>query len=177
MTQPTALPEDPLAALRDIHLPAEVSFWPPAIGWWIILGLLLVGLAFAIHALIKRLRQTAYRRQAKRHLRAIKADWQLHGDVRQTLKALQELMKRTALTAFGRDQVAKLTGYRWTAFLDQTGDMTAFSLGAGEVLIDGPYRQGFDLTNDHVDAVFDLCDRWIRQHRPIGSNSEAVPHA
>ncbi|MDP7406676.1 MAG: DUF4381 domain-containing protein, partial [SAR324 cluster bacterium] len=28
--------QDPLAALRDVHLPPAVSWWPPAPGWWII---------------------------------------------------------------------------------------------------------------------------------------------
>jgi hypothetical protein len=42
---------DPLAALRDIHLPEAVSFWPLAPGWWIALGIM-VGLAVAILALI-----------------------------------------------------------------------------------------------------------------------------
>ncbi|MEX2365260.1 MAG: DUF4381 family protein [Pseudohongiellaceae bacterium] len=35
--------QDPLSELADIHLPAAVSFWPPAIGWWILLALLLTG--------------------------------------------------------------------------------------------------------------------------------------
>ena len=38
---------DPLSALRDIHLPPEPGFWPPAPGWWI-LALILVLVASAL---------------------------------------------------------------------------------------------------------------------------------
>ena len=31
--------ENPLANLKDIHLPPAVSWWPPAPGWWILVVL------------------------------------------------------------------------------------------------------------------------------------------
>ena len=37
--------QDPLAALRDVHLPPAVSWWPPAPGWGGILFIILVLLA------------------------------------------------------------------------------------------------------------------------------------
>ncbi|MEC8346800.1 MAG: DUF4381 domain-containing protein, partial [Pseudomonadota bacterium] len=35
---------DPLDALKDIYLPVEPHWWPPAPGWWIAAVLVLIGL-------------------------------------------------------------------------------------------------------------------------------------
>ncbi|MBV1912177.1 MAG: DUF4381 domain-containing protein, partial [Cycloclasticus sp.] len=28
--------------LRDIHLPDAITWWPPAIGWWLLLAVIIV---------------------------------------------------------------------------------------------------------------------------------------
>ena len=40
--------QDPLAQLRDIHLPDTGGFWPPAPGWWLLALLSLTALALAV---------------------------------------------------------------------------------------------------------------------------------
>ncbi|MGD2138441.1 MAG: DUF4381 family protein, partial [Gammaproteobacteria bacterium] len=52
--------DDPLAALRPLHPPAPVEWWPPAPGWWVlgVLLLALLGLAWWYH------RTSAVRRAA-----------------------------------------------------------------------------------------------------------------
>jgi len=49
--------------LRDIHLPDPIGWWPPAPGWSIVLGLLVLasaGLAFALwHRHRRRLQRAA----------------------------------------------------------------------------------------------------------------------
>ena len=56
--------QDPLAQLRDIHLPDPVGFWPLAPGWWILGLLILILLGVALRFLIKRYRNNRYRKQA-----------------------------------------------------------------------------------------------------------------
>ena len=38
---------DPLQ-LRDIHLPADPGWWPPAPGWWLLAAVLVALLAWAV---------------------------------------------------------------------------------------------------------------------------------
>ena len=61
-------PADPLAQLRDIHLPEPVSWWPPAPGWWIVLLLSLAAVVLVIYYLRKYWLQRRYRRVALREL-------------------------------------------------------------------------------------------------------------
>lgn len=155
--------QDPLAELRDIHLPAPPELWPPAPGWWL---LLFLGIAAAIYLLFIGYRywqSNAYRRQALRELDEIyqgeSAD-ELH-----LLTQTNDLLKRVALTTYGRESVANLTGEGWVAFLDASAEVHDFSMGPGQALIDGPYvapgRQGqFPPTE-----LYELSKLWIRKHK------------
>ena len=54
--------------LRDIHLPTEISWWPLAPGWWIVIGLILLGIVISIFL---------YRRQqARKHYLAAEQELQ-----------------------------------------------------------------------------------------------------
>lgn len=55
---------DPLAQLRDIHLPADISWWPLAPGWWVLIIALGLLIGWAITKLVQRYRARLYRRQA-----------------------------------------------------------------------------------------------------------------
>ena len=137
---PGATSEDPLAQLRDLHLPQAVADWPPALGWWLLAGLVLFGLVSSMRALHRRYKSNAYRRFAQRELKSIVAEHAETQDARRALSRLQFLMKRVAMTAFNRAEVAALSGVAWTQFLDATSTTSQFSLGPGELLIDGPYH-------------------------------------
>jgi uncharacterized protein (DUF58 family) len=109
--QPAGTTSDPLAELRDIHLPEVVSGWPPATGWWILAGLGLIAIGFLSFLLIQRFQRSAYRRRAQRELSAIEEQYKRSENSKAALAALQQVLKRTALAAYSREQVAGLTGY------------------------------------------------------------------
>jgi len=157
----TADPAD-LSNLRDIVLPPPISFWPPAPGWWII-GAALLGAALIllIKALI-RYRRNTYRRQALRELDAIGPSQNAAAAQR-----ISAVLKRTALVAFPRRDVARLSGASWLAFLDRTGGTNAFSNGPARIL--PALALGAEPTAD-CEAILHEAKRWIRRHRAAGEN-------
>jgi len=113
--------QDPLAALRPLHLPEPVGWWPPAPGWWL-LGLLLVLALCAAGWWIARMRRrNRYRREALLELRRLHASWTESGDAHRFASAAGSLLRRAALVRFAHAEVAPLCQEQWLAFLDRSG--------------------------------------------------------
>lgn len=131
---------DPLAALRDIHLPADPSWWPLAWGWW----LLAAGILLLVGAVIwwwHDPRRKHYR-QGEWALRLLRDDLHLRTDPQAYSAAVSRLLKRYALLRYGRPGVAGLAGSRWQSFLHKTGGAQAFTDGDLEDLSTAAYRRG-----------------------------------
>jgi len=145
-----------LSQLRDIHLPAPVSWWPPAPGWWALLALVLI-VAGLVVWFYRRRRRNRWRAIALNELARLRTT-QPEG----LLSDLSVLLRRVAISRFPRREVAALTGEDWLAFLDRTlGDETAFRSAAGRALLSGPY--GNDGPEVDVGSLLDLCERWIKR--------------
>lgn len=132
---------NPELPLRDIHLPGEPSWWPPAPGWWLLAVLLLVVLFLLSRWLLQHWR-------THRRLRQLQAEFDRAAsidDPRACLIAVSELLRRAARQ---RDPAAAaMRGEVWIAFLDgQLGSVagTRFSGELGALLLDGPYRPQLD---------------------------------
>ena len=100
---------DPLAQLKDIHLPADVHSYPIAPGWWLLIVIVLIGVIFSV----VKLKQFIAIRKAKKL--ALK---QLHNaDAAETIV---KILKWALLQYFPRQQVANLTGDELKAYLTNT---------------------------------------------------------
>ena len=151
---------DPLAELRDIHIPDPIAFWPPAPGWWVLVGAALLGVVGSVW-LFRRWRHSAYR-SAHHQFKVLRERYGSNHHEKDLVQGLSTLIRRYSMTVFGRDQVAGLTGMGWLTFLDKTGETQAFTTGVGKVLATVPYG-----AQDRVDgeALLQLIDQWLRKAR------------
>ncbi|MGM0416201.1 MAG: DUF4381 domain-containing protein [Thermodesulfobacteriota bacterium] len=167
---------DPLAQLRDIHIPDSVSWWPLAPAWWG-LGAVIVMALVLVWLWRRKRRQRYYQRVALRHLERLEEQYQ--SDPETLVRELSVLLRRVANLHYP-DSVG-LAGREWLEFLDRTlgakAEAHPFSAGEGQCLADAPYRPVLETEVDSR-ALVELSRRWIDNLPPLqGKNgSRATSH-
>ena len=124
---------DWLKQLAPDHAPAAVGWWPIAPGWWGLVVLLVIAIAGLIYWLSRPPRRL--RRLALRELSHIEQS--IHDDAA-LARELEHLLRRYALTRFGRAEVAGLSGSNWIAFVVAHGGQ-AWAGDSGSKLLQAAY--------------------------------------
>lgn len=153
--------------LHDIVPPPSVPWWPPAPAWYWVLGALGVVAMVLLLRSFMHWQRNRYRREALAELaryRAALVDPAQRGGA---LVALSELLKRTAVTAFPRSEVASLTGEEWYSFLDRTGREAAFCKGDGAVLEAAAYdpRSVAGVDENKARYLAQRVRNWLAHHQ------------
>ncbi|NYT32753.1 DUF4381 domain-containing protein [Rhizobium sp. WYCCWR 11128] len=155
-----------LRSLHDIVVPAPVSWWPQAWGWTLVAALLAFAALLVLLRWIRRHRCNAYKREALTLLEGV-ANRLRHPATRpDAIRDLAEVLKRTALAAWPREEVASLSGDGWVRFLDAHDQD-----GAGDTLerlLDDFEYHGAEIvaglpSNVCGDLVI-AARKWIEQH-------------
>jgi len=110
-------PQDPLSQLRDIHLPETGGFWPPAPGWWVLMVLALIALAWVVLAVIRRRRRNRWRRLAKQALDELAENAE---PTPAWFASLNTLLKQAARECHPHRYPESLSGDAWIDFLIDT---------------------------------------------------------
>ena len=129
--------------LRDIHVPAAPSWWPPAPGWWLV--------AIALVLAVAGLAWWRWRRRQREQAIARFFDEAVAraSTPPERVAAMSELLRRAARRV---DPAAdRLEGEAWLRFLDQGLPQPLFANRAGAVLREGAFRP--DLSDAEAEAL------------------------
>ncbi|MFZ1386057.1 MAG: DUF4381 domain-containing protein [Thiolinea sp.] len=155
-------------ALRDIHLPTEISWWPLAWGWWLLIVLAVLGLVALVWWWLKRpahTQQINLSAQASALQELDRIEQQYNNDPLGLVRELSVLLRRIAISLYGRRSVAGLTGITWLQFLDKQGGSPVFSQRFQQALTELPYRaQG----NVDVQALVQEVRQWLGSQSSAG---------
>lgn len=147
--------------IADIHLPDAVSAWPPAIGWWLVLLLAIMGIIAAVHFYKRYRKKWGYRKAALRLL----AQYTPH--TVENTHAVIHVLKRAAISAYPDYDVRSLHGDAWIMFLNRQTKNALFTPEIAHVLVSLQYQKASDnsdsCTIDHA-ALHHACKRWINTH-------------
>ena len=147
-----------LDLMHDLVRPEPVAWTPQTIGWTVVAVWLVTVTGLIIWSRIQHWRRNRYRRAALAELRQIGQQQEL--DQQTMAYAIATLLKRTALAAFGRDQVADLYGKEWADFLRRSSRHDKLIERNADALGSAAYSQ---LANGH--DLLAPAQRWIQVHR------------
>lgn len=155
---------DLLQQLRDLHLPTDPSWWPPAPGWWLLAALLVAGVVVAIRKLQQAQRRRRPFRQARDLYAAVYADFQA-GNINSSdyLNRSNELLKRLVIFGIGENRARQANDTEWLALLDSLTGSQAFTSGAGAPL--GNQRFSSSPEAD-IEALHRLLDTFFASVKP-----------
>lgn len=139
-----------LDRLHDLVVPPPVPWWPPTPGWLIVIAAAALCLLAWIVKRVMAWQANRYRREALALLDEMGAG------------ELSNLVKRVALAAWPREDVARLTGGKWLEFLDRSAGLDLFVAGPGAELEKAAFDPGADLDEAPLRSA---VREWIVKHR------------
>lgn len=160
-----------LEQLRDIHEPAPINWWPPAPGWWL-LALVLLACAIGIYLWLRhRRRQRLHNRYRVEAVRLLQS---LDTSARTATQEINEILKRVAVTTYGRKNCGNLTGRHWLDFLQSSAEIDCPTT-ARKAVLEHLYRT--DTVDKSANESFRrYAVEWVEQHKERPSHS-ATPEA
>ena len=101
-----------LSGLKDIIVPVKPDFFPPPIGWWIVILGILVGILVLIGYGVHR-----YFSPLSYALRELKKEYRQAQKPVRFATNVSKLLKRAAILKFGPEKVGALSDEMWERFL------------------------------------------------------------
>ncbi|NBC12811.1 MAG: DUF4381 family protein [Gammaproteobacteria bacterium] len=162
-------------ALRDIHVQMGHLWWPPAPGWWLLAGaLVLLGLLlwrydprWRLYVPLPVISLGTWRWEAAQGLRALRRRL-AQEPVKPVAAELSELLRRIAMARHGRAACAGLHGPDWLAWLT-AHDPRGFDWRQdGQALLTAPYAQpaAANAQREAIRRLLEAAMEWVAAPDP-----------
>jgi hypothetical protein len=156
------LTDDPVGKLIE---PAPVPFSFGAPGWYVLGGLGLLLLALCIYLLVKHYRSNLYRRRALAFLSDTESRFSTKEAFGDLVYETHMLIKRIAMSRYGRKKVSSLRGDEWISFINTTWHDKAFDNNDEELLTQTIYKPKVPVSAGQATAYTKKARRWIKKHK------------
>ncbi|MDQ7005279.1 MAG: DUF4381 domain-containing protein [Ghiorsea sp.] len=162
--------QDPLAQLKDIHFPAPSPWWDWAVGWWLLLFLLVAALWFVAPKLWRAWQRWRKQRKLQQvmqsEIQRICDAYATHQQAQDLVADINTLLRRVVLTVFPEQQAASLIGKEWLKFLDQVWqDKPSPSFSSqpfADILLHAAYQPDVGMDEAQAQALCDLVKAWLK---------------
>ena len=148
--------------LKELEYPDSIALLPQTPGWYAVAVLVVVAIVWGVWLLRRRRQANAYRREALNLLADIEAS-------RLGLNALPFVLRKSALVAFPRLDVASLRGSAWCDWLNGVAGRTVFTTDDIALVDKLAYLPAARLESLQQDAatlrLITQTRQWLRLHR------------
>lgn len=162
---------DPLAQLKDIHVPNSVDVWPLDWGWWCLIALCLIATISIVAYLVKKHRFNKPRRDAQKLLSGISPadeNWPMQ---------INTVLKRTAVTYFKPQEIAGLYGNSWHEFLMQTLPNRRKNTMSESLSTLHSQQYAPKCDNKHFDECIKTANAWLKYFKVTSPANVELKHA
>lgn len=147
-----------LSQLIELSPPQAISWYPQTLGWYLVLAIITSLLIYRLYQSYRQYLANAYRRAAFSELEQLTIKLHSHN-------LLPTLLRRTALYAYPRQEVASLTGREWEAWLDDQCPHCHFSTTHQGQLERLAYEQSNSLSDEQLQSLHNAIANWIKRHK------------
>ena len=151
-----------IRGISEVLAPEAISWLPTAPGWRYVGLALLLLLGWRTWLYWRNWRRNRYRRAALQQLDRL---IDLHPNSADLLEPLSALLKATALQAYPRAEVARLSGDNWLRWLSENGDGAHFSSSSTTLLAESVYQVRSVAPGSEMQQLLLEVGNWIRRHR------------
>lgn len=154
-------PSTLLMQLKDVHAPDPITFWPLAIGWWLLIILSMVTLSGLSYWLVRRHLKSAWKRQALKRFDELCTTYKKQPSAENLLQ-INRLLKQALSTANNKRDYLHLCEADWADALNSIQHKNTSILNEQDLIIlskDIYARQ----TKALDDAALNRISLWIKQ--------------